>query len=359
MKKNTYLCKTKLHAMHTAKANSITIEPLTFAGGTEPVYYFHSDHLGSASWITNGSGLPVQHLLYLPFGEHFVNEHSSGYNERFSFTGKERDAETGYYYHGARFNSSDIGWLSVDPLSDKYPSLTPYNYCAWNPVKLVDPEGEVIKDPPANLKYTIQNGDNYWNLETEWNLPHGTLRDINPSIEPKKLQIGQEINAAKMEGGLIIVGDDVIIPEGREKEPPNEEGPIGIVLISSSVDFLQFEMAFEALLPSMGSFLPVNSLRCTKGVSNVNKLLQRVNSGKGFLGIGKSTYAEAIEAGKKWVGNGYRISSDKKAWISADGKRQFRPPSYKPRLGKTQANFESRTINRGMWENNGHLDITN
>ncbi|MBR5029193.1 MAG: hypothetical protein IKX51_08235, partial [Bacteroidales bacterium] len=38
----------------------------------EPVYYFHSDHLGSASWITNGSGLPVQHLLYLPFGEHFV-----------------------------------------------------------------------------------------------------------------------------------------------------------------------------------------------------------------------------------------------------------------------------------------------
>ena len=111
------------------------------AGGTEPVYYFHSDHLGSASWITNGSGLPVQHLQYLPFGEHFVNEQSSGYFERFTFTGKERDAETGYYYHGARFNSSDIGWLSVDPLADKYPSMTPYNYCAWNPIKLVDPEG--------------------------------------------------------------------------------------------------------------------------------------------------------------------------------------------------------------------------
>jgi len=115
-------------------------------GGAESVYYFHSDHLGSASWITNNTGLPVQHLQYLPFGEHFVNEQSTGYFERFTFTGKERDAETGYYYHGARFNSSDIGWLSVDPMSDKYPSLTPYNYCAWNPIKLVDPAGREFGD---------------------------------------------------------------------------------------------------------------------------------------------------------------------------------------------------------------------
>ena len=71
----------------------------------------------------------------------------------FVFTGKERDAETGYYYHGARFNSSDIGWLSVDPLADKYPSLTPYNYCAWNPVKLVDPDGEQVRIPRRYATY--------------------------------------------------------------------------------------------------------------------------------------------------------------------------------------------------------------
>ena len=34
------------------------------------------------------------------------------------------------------------GWLSVDPMADKYPSMSPYNYCVWNPVKLVDPDGE-------------------------------------------------------------------------------------------------------------------------------------------------------------------------------------------------------------------------
>ena len=35
-----------------------------------------------------------------------------------------------------------MGWLSVDPLADKYPSLSPYAYCGWNPVRLVDPDGE-------------------------------------------------------------------------------------------------------------------------------------------------------------------------------------------------------------------------
>ena len=53
-------------------------------------------------------------------------------------------AETGFSYFGARYYDSDlmIGWLSVDPMADKYPSLSPYAYCGWNPVKLVDPDGE-------------------------------------------------------------------------------------------------------------------------------------------------------------------------------------------------------------------------
>ncbi|MBO4588306.1 MAG: hypothetical protein J5711_05310 [Bacteroidales bacterium] len=60
-------------------------------------------------------------------------------------SGKEKDSETGYYYFGARYYNSDLSlWLSVDPMSDKYPSLSPYNYCAWNPMKIVDPNGDTI-----------------------------------------------------------------------------------------------------------------------------------------------------------------------------------------------------------------------
>ena len=61
----------------------------------------------------------------------------------FVFTGKERDEETGYGYFGARYMDHELmtSWLSVDPMSDKYPNISPYNYCMWNPVKLIDPDG--------------------------------------------------------------------------------------------------------------------------------------------------------------------------------------------------------------------------
>ena len=90
---------------------------------TELTYFFHPDHLGSASWITDLSGLPVQHLQYKPFGGDYIDQQdpNAEYSERFRFTGKERDAETGYDYFGARYYSSSLGiWLSVDPMSDKY-----------------------------------------------------------------------------------------------------------------------------------------------------------------------------------------------------------------------------------------------
>ena len=104
-----------------------------------------SKHLGSASWITDVSGHPVQHLQYLPYGENYINQRAAGttYKERYTFTGKEKDEETGYGYFGARYMDHELmtSWLSVDPMADKYPSISPYAYCAWNPVKLVDPDG--------------------------------------------------------------------------------------------------------------------------------------------------------------------------------------------------------------------------
>ena len=65
-----------------------------------------------------------------------------------SFTGKEKDAETGYSYFGARYYDSDLSglFLSVDPMADKYQSISPYAYCAWNPLKLVDPDGREVGD---------------------------------------------------------------------------------------------------------------------------------------------------------------------------------------------------------------------
>ena len=59
----------------------------------------------------------------LPCGEPYINQRTSGYNERYTFTGKEKDEETGYGYFGARYMDHELTsmWLSVDPMADKYP----------------------------------------------------------------------------------------------------------------------------------------------------------------------------------------------------------------------------------------------
>ena len=61
-----------------------------------------------------------------------------------TFTGKEKDEESGYGYFGARYMNHELMtmWLSVDPMADKYPRLSPYAYCAWNPIRLIDEDGK-------------------------------------------------------------------------------------------------------------------------------------------------------------------------------------------------------------------------
>ena len=122
----------------------------------------YSDHLWSSSWITFSDGRAV---YYLPFGEDFVNKKSSSFEgARYTFSAKEKDAETKYSYFGARYYSSELSiWLSVDPMSDKYPSFSPYVYCANNPIKLVDPNGEEIAspdDPPKRNTSSNQQPSN-------------------------------------------------------------------------------------------------------------------------------------------------------------------------------------------------------
>ncbi len=103
----------------------------------------HPDHLGSSSWITYTDGSAVQHLHYLPWGEGFVDQRVSNWNALYTFSAKEKDAETGYSYFGSRYYSSDLSiWLSVDPQASKYPQQSNYVYCSNNPIKVVDPNGE-------------------------------------------------------------------------------------------------------------------------------------------------------------------------------------------------------------------------
>ena len=127
-------------------------------------YFYHTDQIGSSNWITNQDGLPVQHLQYLPFGEPWIDQRTSEWNSHYTFypefiegfSGKERDAETGLSYFGARYYDSDLSiWLSADPLADNGPSISPYAYCFNNPIKMVDPNG---KWPFSGVVYRFFKG---------------------------------------------------------------------------------------------------------------------------------------------------------------------------------------------------------
>ena len=88
-----------------------------------------------------------------------VNCQLSTVNWTHTFSAKEKDTETGLSYFGSRYYSSDLSiWLSVDPMSDKYPSLSPYVYCADNPVKLVDPNGEEMTENQYKWEYNQTTG---------------------------------------------------------------------------------------------------------------------------------------------------------------------------------------------------------
>ena len=115
------------------------------------IYFYHGNHLGSASWITERHGIPIQYIHYLPYGEILANQHTT-YNERFKFTGKELDEESGYYYFGARYLLSELGnFISSDPLSDKYPEIQSYLYCNGNPIKYIDTNGLEWTDVDGNI----------------------------------------------------------------------------------------------------------------------------------------------------------------------------------------------------------------
>lgn len=117
--------------------------PPSGAGG---LYYYHPDHLGTSTALTDFNGNAYQFFLNLPFGETMAQQLGSNYyNSPFKFNGKELDEETGFYYYGARYYDPKISiWLSVDPLAEKYPNVSPYVYCLNNPINAIDPDGRDV-----------------------------------------------------------------------------------------------------------------------------------------------------------------------------------------------------------------------
>ncbi len=198
--------------------------------------FYHGDHLGSSRMLSSADGYPTWQGTYYPYGMEYTPPTSTDNTatvNHYKFTGKERDAESGLDYFGARYMSSVIGgFLTPDPDQesgfenpDDPQSWNGYSYARNNPINVTDPTGQAFqycqKDAnsnPTNCQNvsdpqhaedvnggvnTFKNGNIY-----DGDLSIGTYKDLGPDLpgDPEANRLAattvvQTVNGAMTEFG--------------------------------------------------------------------------------------------------------------------------------------------------------------
>ena len=208
-------------------------------------------------------------------------------NWTYTFSAKERDSETGLSYFGSRYYSSDLSiWLSVDPMSDKYASLSPYVYCADNPVKLVDPNGEDI-----------------WEINEE-----GRIINHDKSFTEKDIVYRVDNNGNRIEGEFV------------------------------AFDYGTIEQQKSITYSPDGKTVDTYDMYQVRGDDNGTKLFEFIAQTVSRAGI-EATQIQCGEEGKNGLnfitcshersqvevrnGNSYTVSSEKSGWLVFSGRLQY------------------------------------
>ncbi|QOW61641.1 RHS repeat-associated core domain-containing protein [Treponema pedis] len=229
----------------------------------EKRYYYHSDHLGSAQFVTDWHGKQYEHIEYTPYGELWVEETAPGIDKLpFRFTGKELDEETGLYYYGARYLDPKYSrWLSGDPALNDYIPKAPiddeakkhnenlpgmggiyntvnlhvYHYAGNNPVKYIDPDGKVLKIS-GSISYRKQVMSILKKLDpnVKINLITGSVTTTSTS-DSAGAQLIRRLQVSKNTVTIMNDGSISTAPKSREKAETPGIGSDSIVYFSINV----------------------------------------------------------------------------------------------------------------------------
>ena len=308
-------------------------------------FYYHPDHLGSSSYITNLDGEVVQHIEYVPFGEVFIEERNDVWNTPYLFNAKEFDEETGMYYYGARYYEPRLSlWISVDPISNYDPrnnenyldgehnlgvyntfNLAPYGYCYQNPIRLIDPNGKQV-DAVDFVPFL------------------GSGRDIYRGFRD-----GDILTGAIGVGGLIA--DVFTLGSGSVVTGGIKAG------VKAGVK--------TAVKQEIKQAAKTETKVAAKALTQASKQGVKSASELGIKDGMKTTSTKALELGQEFLGKGYREVGPGR-YVSADGKRVFRMGDNDI-LGKhgggPHVNFETLKPNpnkpgKMMVDQNYHVFIT-
>ena len=264
-------------------------------------FYYHPDHLGSSSYITNLDGEVSQHIEYVPFGEVFIEERNNTWNTPYLFNAKEFDEETGMYYYGARYYEPRLSlWISTDPLEEKYPHTSSYCYTFNNPIKYIDPTGrdydEIVDGQSITLKAVIfVTSDSY--------------NEAKASAEILNQQSGKwTYNFTTRKGSLkeehsLVVNFDVLVQVAKQGE--NESLWVAI--------HREFDNASENTFLNGFEVVPDDKL---------NKNVNGVTLGGNYIQVKKSR--EGTETGAHEIAHAMGVVHSSKGLMTAESSSSFR-----------------------------------
>lgn len=368
----------------------------------------HGTNTTAVPTTQTGTATPIrQH--FAPYGNP-LGTPTGTWPDQHAFLNKPTNTSTGLDDVGARNYDPTLGrFTTVDPILDTTSpqQMNGYSYANNNPVTLSDPNGTDPPPPPGcdlACRNTSYCGSSNCDDTASWGSgtpagpgnggsstggggasggpvrvdPRKVMVTIkNPNYDPQLCQAyfggngpasmcdpAGQVSLAMLQANLQNGGTDYcgslswlctatglndLLRCVNNPEPGSCGG--AVVGIASDVFILAKGAKLATLLKDAG-----------KGAAGdwpeLTGMLQDASKGKGNFGIGTATQEQAQAAGRAWVGSNATLASDGTTWVSQDGLRQYRAPSYKPNLGGWQANLEYRLVPRGAWQGNGHIDIT-
>lgn len=286
--------------------------------------FYIKDHLGSTRVVMESDGDIGGNIIeaydYYPFGLNMPARTfiSGGGDTRNLFTGKERDSETNWDYFGARYYDPAIArWLSVDPLSEEYPSIGSFVYVANNPIYLIDPNGKELLKAAGHFLGMYSNMEQ---LKTSGML----MAAGHPALVASGAILG--MHAA---GGLVLesanFGHEIIHSVTGERLSTLEGLPSGSMealanLSSGTLNLSKDDRKFFtsigitsdfSLNLIAGSAIGTLGSKAAKNPQLTQKIVKRLSEARSVTNL-----IEAIEDIKEWIEN--EVSSDEDSNIDEE-----------------------------------------
>lgn len=303
--------------------------------------FYHPDGIGSPVALSDSSGAATDTSAYNAFGEERASTGTTP--SPFGYLGEVANPATKLNdFHARSYSAAEGRFAGRDPVDGALAqpqSLNPYQYGFGNPHLYTDANGQ----SPSLSDLGGAASDTFYAVGSFGEVVDQELTPFRPTMEH---YLAHRSDKAGVDWGEMARLGAV---DAAFALPVGPGGSAKVWKLGAAGLIAAGRRAAE-----VGSRVP--GLRKV-GPFRRAGIVKDAGKGTGDFGLGSASSRQAERAGEKWIGEGARTASDKKTRISADGLRQFRPPTYKGRRGETQANFEQRSQPSGRWEDNGHLNI--